>query len=776
LYICEKKSVGAALADVLPGTKKREENFIRRGEDIVAWASGHLLELCEPEDYDPAYKKWSRGTLLYVPDKWRLKEKERTKALLSGLKKLIKGLSSSDTVVNVGDGDREGQTLIDEILEFCGWKGQTKRLRLNDLNPGAIRKALENIRDNAEYRGEYMAGQARTRADWLVGLAVSRFVTVSLRDAGYDAGVISVGRVQTPTLGLVVERDREIREFVPYPYFDLRAVLEIEGGGRISGRLAANDSHLPYIDAENRITDRGWVEGLAARLDGAGGLVSKTGERVRKISPPLPFSLSKLQMAASKKFDITDALVHAQKLYELGYITYPRAGCEYIPEGHFPEAPKVMDAIRAGCPGLSDMLGGVDLNKKSAAWNTSKISEHHAIIPTVKAVRDGTVSETERKIYELICARYALQFMAEYEYEERAVEFESNGELFRASGRTVINIGWQGWDKQDAQNGGDENGAEILPSVKEGERGKIQASWVEKTTSPPKPYTYHSLLYAMNNIHLFVKDQEIRAKLKEVQGIGTEATQEGILSILFKRGYLEKRKKQVLSTSLGKLLIRILSGGKTSVLVSPDMTALWEKTMTDIEKGNAALDSFTGEVADMVRGMISDGLAIPSDISEAPGIARQLRCLTDGCEGFLRRIEKPGKVSFFSCPLCHATFRNAGGEPVPGKPFSGEILEAPCPLGCGKQARRFEGMYGYFWKCFCSPGVVFKDSGGKPAAPEKRPEVNCPVPGCAGKAIRFQRKDVGYFWKCGKCGGFFDDVSGVPAVRANKKLRKEKRG
>jgi DNA topoisomerase-3 len=185
LYVAEKASVGKTLANVLPGAKKREENFIRCGDDIVAWASGHLLELCEPEDYDPAYKKWSRDTLLYVPDKWKLKEKERTKSLLSGLKKLIRGLGPSDVVVNVGDGDREGQTLIDEMLEHCGWEGQTKRLRLNDVNPDAIRKALSGMRNNAEYRGEYRAGQARMYADWLVGLPMTRYVTVSLREAGY---------------------------------------------------------------------------------------------------------------------------------------------------------------------------------------------------------------------------------------------------------------------------------------------------------------------------------------------------------------------------------------------------------------------------------------------------------------------------------------------------------------------------------------------------------------------------------------------------------------
>jgi DNA topoisomerase-3 len=170
--VAEKASVGRALSNVLPGAKKREEHFIRcgeRSEDIVAWASGHLLELCEPEDYDPAYKKWSRDTLLYVPDKWKLKEKERTKALFSDLKKLIRSLAPSDVVVNVGDGDREGQTLIDEILEYCGWKGRTKRLRLNDINPDAIRKALLNMSDNTKYKGEYEAGKARMYADWVCG-------------------------------------------------------------------------------------------------------------------------------------------------------------------------------------------------------------------------------------------------------------------------------------------------------------------------------------------------------------------------------------------------------------------------------------------------------------------------------------------------------------------------------------------------------------------------------------------------------------------------------
>ncbi|GHV29500.1 hypothetical protein FACS1894167_08890 [Synergistales bacterium] len=186
LYVCEKASVGRALAGVLPGSKVKGDNCIRCGGDVDAWASGHLLELCEPEDYDEKYKRWGMGTLLYVPEKWRRKEIPRTKTLVSGIRRLLK---EADVVVNVGDSDREGQLLIDEILDYCGWTGKTQRLRLNDVNPNAIRKALDNIRDNADFRGEYMAGQARLYADWLVGLALTRYVTVSARNAGYDAKV-----------------------------------------------------------------------------------------------------------------------------------------------------------------------------------------------------------------------------------------------------------------------------------------------------------------------------------------------------------------------------------------------------------------------------------------------------------------------------------------------------------------------------------------------------------------------------------------------------------
>jgi DNA topoisomerase-3 len=795
LYIAEKASVGKALADVLPGVKMRDTNFIRCGEDIVAWASGHLLELCEPEDYDEKFKTWGRGTLLYVPDKWRLKVKERTKGLFSGLSKLIKGLDSkTDTIVNVGDADREGELLIGEILDYCGWKGKTLRLRLNDINPEAIRKALGNIRDGSEFQGEYRAGQARLYADWLCGLTMTRFVTVSLREAGYGVKAMSVGRVQTPTLGLVVAREREIQGFVPAAYFDLRASLTLDDGRNITGRWVSAEKHGSILDGQKRITDRDAVEAIAVSLEGKNGEITSVTKQSRKSSPPLPYSLPKLQIAASKKYDMTDTLGHVQKLYESGLVTYPRTECEHIPEGHFTEAGKIIEAIRSGCLSLSDMLDGVNLNRKSAAWDDKKITEHHAILPTAKVPLEDSLTETERKIYELVCARYVLQFLADYEYEETLVEFGAGGEVFRAAGRTVVNLGWQGWDKQDekdqqdkdkarqsketeekGEDDGDKRDSQVLPSVHKGESGLLHASVEEKFTKPPKPYTYHALLSAMNGIHAFVEDTEIRAKLKEIQGIGTAATQEPIISTLFERGYIEKKKKIIQPTGLGRLLIRLLSEGKASIMVRPDLTALWERRMDEIQDGSASLDDFVAEVAEMVRGIISDRLNIPEDVSSIPSMERLHRCLTPGCGGFLRHISKPGKMgkkSFFSCSVCHSAFNDVNGIPAPKKERSddsGEIIEAPCPLACGKNALRYEGKYGPFWKCACSPDVTFKDVAGAPVLREARVEVPCPATGCKGKAIRLMGKKNGrLFWKCGACGNFFDDRDGKPALRKGK--------
>ncbi len=331
------------------------------------------------------------------------------------------------------------------------------------------------------------------------------------------------------------------------------------------------------------------------------------------------------------------------------------------------------------------MMDGMDLSRKNGAWNDAKITEHHAIIPTVRSPREGALSDPERKIYELLCARYVLQFLPEYEYEETTIEFNAGKELFRSTGRVVVNLGWQGWDKQSEQQDNvhaekDDNtelkDVQILPAVHEGETGEISPSVEERTTKPPKPYTYHSLISAMNGIHAFVKDPSLKAKLKEVQGIGTEATQENIIAVLFKRGYLEKRKKQLLSTELGRMLIDVLSRGKASVMVEPDLTAVWEEEMTNIARGYVSLEAFISSVAGMVRDITSYRLKLPDEI---PGMKRQKKCLNNtvvrekriedicplsGCGGTATRFKsKKDSRLFWKCGKCGNFFDDTKGCP-----------------------------------------------------------------------------------------------------------------
>ena len=778
LFITEKASVGRALANVLPGEKTKKESHIQCGDDVVAWASGHLLRLFDPEDYDSNFKVWSLDTLPVIPERWQYKAAVRTKALLDGLGKL---LQSADSVVHAGDIDREGQLLVDNILQHFNWKGPTLRLLINDVNPDAIRKALQNMKDNEHHHPTFLAGQARSYADWIAGFNLTRWCTLHAENAGYDlqGKVFSVGRVQTPTLGLVVRRDREIENFVSKPYYVLVCALNLSDNRRIVGRMKMKEStdsspgtqiphDSPLIESTEPSVSKEACKLLCEKIRGKGEITG-VDKKVHRKTPPLPYSLSKLQIDASKLYDVTDTLLHAQKLYEQGYICYPRTDCPYIPEVHHAQAPLVLDAIAAACPDLRDLLIGADVSRESPAWNDSKIKEHHAIIPTVKVPLEGALSDVERKIYNLIARRYALQFLPDCEYEETTVEFSAGGEIFRASGRTVLVPGWTRWDKEEAKDREEDADLSILPSVSVGETGEAEPTVEEKKTTPPKRFTYDTLLGAMNSIHLYVQDPAIRKQLKELDGIGTAATQESILALLFERGYIEKRKKQVFSTPIGRALIDLLSAGKSAMFVTPDLTALWEQEMTRIENGERSQKIFVAEVGAMVEEIVKEPLDL-TKIQEISGLASKKKCLTEGCEGFLSR--KTGTYgAFFHCPICKHIFHERNGEPVAAK-AQGTVIEADCPLGCGKKARRFEGKYGPFWKCFCSPDLKFKDVDGKPVVPEERAPLisaKCPVKKCKGTAVQYKAKSDGrLFWKCETCKNFFDDADGKPIVRESR--------
>jgi DNA topoisomerase-3 len=795
LYIAEKPSVGRAIAAVLPGKQRKDESGFLYCEDaVVAWAAGHLLESADPEDYDSKWEKWSAETLPILPQKWKRVPKKtrkgdssggtRARKLLSELGKLLK---KADSVVNAGDSDREGQFLIDEILEHHHWKGPTKRLRINDVNPDAVRKSLREMQENSKYIGEYLAGQGRDMADWISGMNLTRYCTLLARGAGYDIQMFSVGRVQTPTLGLVVNRDREIENFVSKPFYDLSIILTLSGRRTLTAKWQPKEGQIG-LDEEKRLISRKICEQIREKT-GTYGVIDKVEKKQCRKSPPLPYSLAKLQIDMSRKYDITDTMKHVQTLYESGYVTYPRTDCPYLPEGHHSQAQLILDAIASGCPGLRDLLRQTNSTKKSPAWNDSKISEHFAIIPTTKVPLENALNVIQRKVYDLIATRYALQFLPDYEYEQTTVMITAGGEDYKATGRTVKTGGWMFWEKEDeSDTGGKNKGKEEknddvqdLPKVEEGEGGNIETSAAEKKTSPPKRFTYETLITAMNGIHAYVSDPEIKKMLKELDGIGTAATQEGIIKKLFdsKRNYLEKQKKNIISTPLGRALIDLLNATKLgSALVKPDLTALWEKKLSAIEAGKLPLETFISEVSSMVSGIVKDSdAAVPEleGVSKSSGRGSQentdKKCLKEGCDGFLRLLHrKDGSGVFFSCSECKATYNaDSNGNPVPKSP----LIEGNCPTpGCGGKAQQKNGPYGIYWTC-PKCGNKFNDVDGKPVTKEKKdkgPEVPCPVKKCKGKAVRYPSKfkEGSFYWKCHTCGNIFDDVGGAPAIRGAK--------
>jgi DNA topoisomerase IA len=352
-------------------------------------------------------------------------------------------------------------------------------------------------------------------------------------------------------LGLVVRRDKEIENFVSKPYYVLVCTLNLSGNRKISGRRKITESSdiislntglsdaAPFESMEQLVSKE--VCKLLCDIIRGKGEITGVDKKVHRKTPPLPYSLPKLQIDASRLYDVTDTLVHVQRLYEGGYLSYPRTDCPYIPEGHHAQARLVLDAIASACPDLRDLLIGVDVSRKSPAWNDSG-QEHHAIIPTVKVPLEGALSDIERKIYDLAARRYALQFLPDCEYEETAIEFSAGGEIFKTFGRTVLVPGWTRWDKEEAKDQEGDGDFSILPSVSVGETGEAEPAIEEKKTAPPKRFTYDTLLGAMNNIYLYVQEPAIRKQLKELGGIGTAATQESILALLFERGYIEKRK------------------------------------------------------------------------------------------------------------------------------------------------------------------------------------------------------------------------------------------
>ncbi|MFZ7174009.1 DNA topoisomerase III [[Pasteurella] aerogenes] len=621
LFIAEKPSLARAIADVLPKPHQRGDGFIRCGEqDYVTWCVGHLLEQAEPDVYDKKFKSWRLEDLPIIPEKWQLLPRKEVKKQLDTVVKLI---HQADVLINAGDPDREGQLLVDEVFSYAQLPAEKwatiQRCLISDLNPAAVTKAVEKLQSNQNFMLLSTSALARARADWLYGINMTRAYTIRGQRVGYK-GVLSVGRVQTPVLGLIVRRDLEIEHFQPKDFFEVQAFVQTieETPQKFTALWQPSKACEDYQDEDGRVISQTLAENVVKRITDQPAEVMEYVDKREKETAPLPYSLSALQIDAAKRFNMSAQAVldTCQRLYETHkLITYPRSDCRYLPEEHFAERYTVLQAISAQLDDYHQLPEVVNAEQKNRCWNDKKVEAHHAIIPTAKNKPAG-LNQTELNIYGLIARQYLLQFCPDAEYRKSKITLNIAGGSFVAQARNLQVAGWkQLMGKED-----DEEQLEpLLPIVKKGqqlhcEKGEI----ISKKTQPPKPFTDATLLSAMTGIARFVQDKELKKILRETDGLGTEATRAGIIELLFKRGFLYKKGKNIHSSETGRILIQTLP----DVATLPDMTAHWEAQLNSISRKQLSYQQFmqtlTQQLPELLNYMNFHALRRLSAISSQP--------------------------------------------------------------------------------------------------------------------------------------------------------------
>ena len=658
LFIAEKPSMGRAIAQGLEalGNKSRSaDGCIHVGSDTVTWLFGHILEQYSPDEYDEKYKRWHIEDLPIVPSVWKLKVKPDAKKQYKIVSALAK---EADEIVHAGDPDREGQLLVDELLAHIGVlkTKPVKRILLNALDVKSVQEALRHIRPNDEFVGLRNSALARSRADWLIGMNLSRIYTILARSAGYDS-VVNVGRVKTPTMGLVVRREIEIRTFKPVTFFTPQVEFRHANG---SFRAKWKAQEQDDVDEEGRILKKDLAEEILTASSVPPAKIESVEQKKGTSPQRLPYSLSALQIDAGKIFGYSpqEVLDTQQALYEKKLTSYPRSDCDYLPENQFGDAAAILKNLAAADSSLERFIEKADLSIKSRAWNDKKISAHHAIVPTTVETKLSDLSEKEKNLYMLIAKSYIAQFYPAQEFLSTKVELSAGGEMFTASGKVILQQGWKSLYQNDAKKDDVENEEEqqSLPDMQQGDSvefagGKI----VEGVTKPPARFTPATLLKAMKEIHKYVHDKELAASLKECSGIGTEATRAGMIDELEKRGFIKKAGKNFVPTEIASSMCRILPES----LIYPDLTARWEDALDKIGKKEMSLADFGAQqkrfLDELLAGAKEAKIPPPRNLPLCPACKKPLR----------RRKSKKG-TWFWSCsgyPDCTKAFADERGKP-----------------------------------------------------------------------------------------------------------------
>lgn len=610
--IAEKPSVAREIANILGANTKRDGYFEGNGY-AVTYTFGHLCTLFEPHDYKDYWKSWNLNNLPMLPEKFKTKVADN-----AGIKKqfnIVKSLfNKASLVINCGDAGQEGELIQRWVLEQAGYKGEVKRLWISSLTTEAIKEGFENLKPSEKYDNLYYAGFSRTIGDWLLGMNATRLYTI--KHGGYKQ-VLSIGRVQTPTLAMVVNRFKEIENFKPTLFWELQTLYR----------------DTLFNCEEGRFLKKEEGEKLANKVKESDFEIVSVEKKKGKEYAPKLFDLTGLQVYCNNKFGFSadDTLKTVQKLYEQKVVTYPRVDTTFLPNDVYPKVKGILEKL-TNYQQLTQPLLGKKIRKSSKVFNDKKVTDHHAIIPTGV---QSSLSLHEQKVYDIIVRRFIAVFYEDCSVDNTAVVGKADDVTFKTTGKVITEKGWRVVFEIP---GAEEKEPDVLPAFKKNEKGPHEPSFLEKETKPPKMFTEATLLRAMETAGKQVDDEKLRELMKE-NGIGRPSTRANIIETLFKRKYIVRNKKQLLPTTTG---IQLIDTIKNKLLVSAELTGTWEKQLQEIEKGAYNAGTFIKNMKKMVDDLVYE-VRMEQSNAQISHVTQQAATKT---------IKKASGLAAIKCPKC----------------------------------------------------------------------------------------------------------------------------
>ena len=604
--IAEKPSVAKDIARIIGATASRDGYMEGNGYQVT-WTFGHLCELKMPEDYTPMWKAWSLTALPMIPPRFgiRLKDDEGIKKQFAVIERLMQ---AADGIINCGDAGQEGELIQRWVMQKAGATCPVQRLWISSMTDEAIREGFATLKDQSNYQSLYMAGLSRAVGDWLLGINCTRLYTIKY---GQNRQVLSIGRVQTPTLALIVNRQKEIDNFKPEPYWVLATVYR----------------DTTFTATKGKFTSKEEGEEAFKTIEGKPFTITQVEKKNGKETPPSLYDLTSLQVDCNKKFGFSaeTTLNIIQQLYEQKLTTYPRVDTTFLPDDVYAKCPQTMNGLfqvkHAGTAPYAELvrpLGGKALPKSKKVFDSSKVTDHHAIIPT--GMIPTALTDMQRKVFDLVARRFIAVFYPDCKYAQTTVLGTVDNIEFKVTGRTILDPGWRAVYAKDPKTedetesplsleGAGEAQERTLPAFQKGESGPHQPTLTEKMTTPPPYYTEATLLRAMETAGKLVEDEELRRAMKE-NGIGRPSTRAAIIETLFKRKYIRKERKRLVATPTGIELIDLI---REDLLKSCELTGIWEKKLRDIESQKYDAQQFISELKAQVTTIVHDVISDPTN-------------------------------------------------------------------------------------------------------------------------------------------------------------------